>query len=361
MARRKGMGSLQQEKNGYWTVRFCINGERRSRSAGTTNRQVAEKLLQRILAQFGRGENRLPLADAWHYYEVSPIRRELADCTLNSKQQIWNSFSRWTNKWHPEMTQLAHVTADAIGEYLLELRRGHTAGTYNNRVCVLREIFHVLQDRAGIIDDPWNGIQLRANDSHSRRELSLEEIRSLLASALRVSPNWQKLIYIGLYTGLRLGDCCKLRWSEVLLDENIIQTIPSKTRKYAHGRPITIPLHPKLRTVLTVGNVSDAVYVLPEIAQLYQDARWRVCEELAKIFRSAGIKMQTKIEGRKRLATEASFHSLRHTFVSLSANAGVPLSVIASIVGHTSTAMTRHYYHENAEALRKAVATIPEL
>ena len=65
------------------------------------------------------------------------------------------------------------------------------------------------------------------------------------------------------------------------------------------------------------------------------------------------------MEGRTRKSVVASFHSLRHTFVSLSANAGVPLPVVQSIVGHCSTAMTRHYYHENEENLRKAVAAIP--
>ena len=80
---------------------------------------------------------------------------------------------------------------------------------------------------------------------------------------------------------------------------------------------------------------------------------------MKKIFESARIKMSVKLDGRTRLTPEATFHSLRHTFVSLSANAGVPLPVVQSIVGHTSTAMTRRYYHENVDALRQAVAAIP--
>ena len=42
MAREKGMGNLQQEKSGRWTVRFCVNGKRVSRSARTKDRQIAE-------------------------------------------------------------------------------------------------------------------------------------------------------------------------------------------------------------------------------------------------------------------------------------------------------------------------------
>ena len=71
--------------------------------------------------------------------------------------------------------------------------------------------------------------------------------------------------------------------------------------------------------------------------------------------------MNVRMAGRSRRSVVASFHSLRHTFVSLSANAGVPLAAVQAIVGHTSTAMTRHYYHENEDALRRAVDAIPAI
>ena len=82
---------------------------------------------------------------------------------------------------------------------------------------------------------------------------------------------------------------------------------------------------------------------------------------LARIFKAANIKTSVRIEGRKNKTPEATFHSLRHTFVSFSANAGVPLHVIQAIVGHESTTMTRHYYHENLTALQQAVNAIPTL
>ena len=97
------------------------------------------------------------------------------------------------------------------------------------------------------------------------------------------------------------------------------------------------------------------------ISEMYARSRWRVNHELARIFRAAHIETSVRIEGRRYRTPEATFHSLRHTFVSFAANAGVPLHVIQSIVGHESTAMTRHYYHEDLEALKSAVAVIPRL
>ena len=92
---------------------------------------------------------------------------------------------------------------------------------------------------------------------------------------------------------------------------------------------------------------------------MYTHSPHRVSFNLEKIFKAAGIQMSVEVDGRRCKVPEATFHSLRHTFVSMAANAGIPLHVIQSIVGHESRAMTWHYYHEDEGLLREAIATIP--
>ena len=372
MAREKGMGSLQLEKSGRWTMRVGIKGKRYSRSTRTTDREKAEKFLERFLSPLGLGSHRLPLADAWLEYVKSPNRRELAPSTLNSKRLVWMEFARWMEHHHLEIGNLAEVTREAIAEYLACIRADVCASTYNGRICVLREIFHVLADGAGLVDDPWDGVRLHADDCHSRRELTLDELERLLKAATKAGNEWRRLFVVGIYTGLRLGDCCCLRWDSVNLERGVIQLIPTKTRKHAHGQPITIPIHPQLMDELRGKReegkgkgeegkveVRDGTFVNPTLADFYKNCKWRVSRGLELIFKAAHIETSIRIEGRRTRTPEATFHSLRHTFVSLAANAGVPLPVVASIVGHSSTAMTRHYYHENEEMLRQAVAAIP--
>ena len=388
MAREKGMGNLQKEKSGRWTMRVGIKGVRYCRSTRTKDRDQAERFLQRFLAPFGLGELRLPLADVWLEYVKSPKRNDLAPATLNAKRIVWMHFARWMEHSYLPVKDLGGVTADMIAEYLACLRADLCGSTYNSRVCILREIFHVLAKKAGLTEDPWEGVRLRPDDSHSRRELTTEELKRLIAAAKEVGGEWYKLFMIGIYTGLRLGDCCTLDWSSINIAAGIIQLVPTKTRRHAHGRPITIPIHQTLGQALLASeelrakseelNKDGSSYstpstghqapsttlsgpVLPVIAELYRTARWRVSDRTSAIFRRANIKTSIRIEGRHNLAPEATFHSLRHTFVSLAANAGVPLHVVQSIVGHESTAMTRHYYHENIDALKSAVAAIPTL
>ena len=397
MAREKGTGNLQQEKSGRWTVRIGINGHRISRSARTTDKTKAEAFLNRFLAPLGLGATRLPLAEAWHHYEMSPNRRDLARSTLESKRIVWMGFARWMEHNHLEIAHLAEVTETAVAEYLAEFRCHHSASTYNGHVCVLREIFRVLADKAGIVHDPWAGVCLKADDSISRRELSLDEVERLYTAASKEGKEWKLLLMTGIYTGMRLGDCCRLKWEDVHLDRGVIQIIPEKTKKHAHGKPVTIPIHPSLMAELRIvreegigkreemgtgngeretGNgdvgqgtsaaavgrddpIAPHAFVNPKVADLYMNRKWQLDEGLRRIFKAANITMSIRVEGRCRKTVVASFHSLRHTFVSLSANAGVPLPVVQSIVGHCSTAMTRHYYHENEEVLRQAVEAIP--
>ena len=400
MAREKGMGNLQREKSGRWTMRVGINGKRYCRSTRTKDRDQAERVLQRFLAPFGLGEIRLPLADVWMEYVKSPNRNELAPATLNAKRVVWMHFAKWMERKYLPVGDLAGVTADMLAEYLACLRADVCASTYNGRVCVLREIFRTLAAKAGLEEDLWEGVRLRPDDSHSRRELTMDELKRLLEAAKKVGgviPNapqpqsnenafcdgcgglgtarptteWYRLFLIGIYTGLRLGDCCRLDWSQINLAQGVIQLVPRKTRRH-HQRMVTIPVHPALGAAL-IGRGEDVAStstrhlaafsgpVLPMIAELYGRSRWQVSHELSRIFKAANIQTSVRLEGRHRRTPEATFHSLRHTFVSFAANAGVPLHIVQSIVGHESTAMTRHYYHENVDALKSAVAAIPTL
>jgi integrase len=62
-----------------------------------------------------------------------------------------------------------------------------------------------------------------------------------------------------------------------------------------------------------------------------------------------------------RSVSTLSFHSLRHTLVSLMANAGVPVEVRQKFTGHASAEMNQHYTHHEIETLRAAVQELPSL
>jgi integrase len=62
-----------------------------------------------------------------------------------------------------------------------------------------------------------------------------------------------------------------------------------------------------------------------------------------------------------RANSSLSFHSLRHSFNSAMANAGVAEEVRMKLAGHSTREVHTKYTHHELEPLRAAVALIPSL
>jgi integrase len=80
---------------------------------------------------------------------------------------------------------------------------------------------------------------------------------------------------------------------------------------------------------------------------------------------SVGLASEWKSTGTGRNGARTlnplSFHSLRHTAISLLKNAGVSEIVARDIIGHDSEAVSRNYTHVDEDIKRKAVAGLPDL
>jgi integrase len=62
-----------------------------------------------------------------------------------------------------------------------------------------------------------------------------------------------------------------------------------------------------------------------------------------------------------RSVSALSFHSLRHSFNSALANAGVSQELRQKLTGHASADMNTVYTHHDLETIRTAVQTLPRL
>ena len=58
------------------------------------------------------------------------------------------------------------------------------------------------------------------------------------------------------------------------------------------------------------------------------------------------------------LAQPITFHMARHTFATLAIEYGMPIDIIAKILGHTNTNMTRHYARISEENISREMQRI---
>ena len=77
--------------------------------------------------------------------------------------------------------------------------------------------------------------------------------------------------------------------------------------------------------------------------------------------RQRGHKSTGKGRDQAREASEISFHSLRHSAVTMLKAAGVSHFIAREIVGHESAAVSRQYTHLTTEDKRTAMQRLPDV
>ena len=312
------------------------------------------------IAKWGDEQNPpLSIAQAWNEFLASPNRPDSGESTLRQYKFQWQAFADWMKEKHADKLTLREVTKEIAEAYASSMNHGKlSASTYNKHLNLLTLVFRVVKHKAKLGANVWEDIQRKRIIANSRRELTVDELRKVCNAA---TGELQILLALGIYSGLRLGDCATLRWAETDLARAVIRRIPNKTAR-RNPKPVIVPIHPALKDMLSATPTDRrGDYVLPETAALYLHRTDMVTDMIQRHFKTCGINLHkpgTGTDG-KRAVIEVGFHSLRHTFVSLCRESNAPLAVVESIIGHSNPAMTRHYTHVGELAAVRAVAALP--
>lgn len=127
---------------------------------------------------------------------------------------------------------------------------------------------------------------------------------------------------------------------------------------------IKIPMHDALHEFLLElpGPDSGKAFLLPSLAGKSTAGKSGLSMAFSRLMERAkarGEIIDERRGGSGRSVSTLSFHSLRHTLVSLMANAGVPEEVRQKFTGHASAELNQHYTHHEVETLRAAIAQLP--
>jgi len=317
----------------------------------------------------------LKISEAWEAYLNSNERPDSGEATLLRYAGHWKRIRKWVEVKDSEVVFLREITSKTAQEYATDLHRDNMSpNTYNKHITFLKLLCRVLDEPARFKENPFERIRRKQLKTNVRRELSIAELKAILEKA---EGELQTLFMIGTFTGLRLGDCCTLKWGEVDLDRGLIHRIPNKTAK--SGKPVVVGIPSALYAKLAeIPKGKRKGYVVPKYAELYiyknekgePIRRPLITREIKRVFEDCEIKTQQEGTGKpknetgdtvdtgKRAVVDVSFHSLRHTWVSMQAEAGTPQAVVQSIIGHSNPAMTAHYTHIGEGAVLKAAEVI---
>ncbi len=202
---------------------------------------------------------------------------------------------------------------------------------------------------------------LRITDSVDRKPFTVEEVQKLLNQC----PNdeWRLLLLMGVYCGMRLGDAVNRTVDDVDSKEGTLTFIPEKKKR--HGRPITLPLHPTLKSAMiaaiNAAKQREEKLLTPTLASMEIGGKAGLSCQFLAIMKAAGVDRGTSVQGtgRGRTRFARSFHSTRHTAATWLANQGVEEDLRMLLTDHESREVAKRYTHRSIELLRSAVTKMP--
>jgi integrase len=153
-----------------------------------------------------------------------------------------------------------------------------------------------------------------------------------------------------------------LRWDNVDLEKKIISFWAAKTDQSA-AQAITIAIHPELEHhLLPLADSDDPKgFLFPSLTGKRSPV---LSADFKEIMANAGVDAgvaREKLGVKGRTISARSYHSLRHSFTSALANAGVSSELRRKLTGHSTEESHKTYTHFELETIRQAVAAIPRL
>ncbi len=234
------------------------------------------------------------------------------------------------------------------------LEKKLSSRTVSVDIKIIRGVLEGARRQGVLLHNPAQGCELPRGRSKERETFTPEEVSKLIAAA---SVEWKTAIMLGYYLGARLEDAVTVNWEDVDFGDNVIRYKQRKT-----GRDVTAPLHPDLEShLLGMAGDDPRGNLTPELASRTGKGDGNLSKHFARLMDSAGVDRGSSKEKGKRAFSTKSFHSLRHSFASHLANAGVPDEVRMRLTGHSSEEVHQRYTHIQLQPLRSAIEKLPSL
>ena len=258
--------------------------------------------------------------------------------------------------------RFADIKAEAvspfmINRYISELfENGLSANTVQAVMIILKSLF-AYGENFHNLPNPTKLITLPKAETNEPETFSKSEIEKLRLNGLYGDISAFGVL-LCLYTGIRIGELCALKWSDIDLASQLISV--SKTLQRIQNpsgdSPKTIVVIDKPKSSKSIRKIPVPTFMLLRLAELKKraasDSYFLTCsgkyteprafqERYRKLLKSLDIPYR-------------NFHVLRHTFATECISCGIDVKTVSELLGHSSVKITlERYVHPSMENKRR--------
>ena len=252
-------------------------------------------------------------------------------------------------------TALQEITAKTVLTFIETLEAaGFAESTIKGAFRLLYSSMKAAQEEGLIRKNPCRKIKIQRREGREQQVLTQSQQDQIRTSA--GDENFPALL--SLYTGMRLGEICALKWDDIdwAINTTTVKRTAQRLKQVGSKKTMIMVGAPKT-------NRSHRVIPIPKFIMDLLIEHRKVDGTSSFVFGNQGSAAEPRTIQRhfqkllQRLGiVDAHFHTLRHTFATRLIEMGIDIRTVSDLMGHSSTKTTLDVYaHSFLENRRNAV------
>lgn len=250
------------------------------------------------------------------------------------------------------------VTAEKINEFITDkINSGLSAGYVANIVALIKSIANYAAMNFECTDKIANVPLPRSYGTREIKTISADD-KTRIRQYIFAHPTMSNCgILLAMATGVRIGELCALKWSDVDIDKKILSVRRTAQRVSTGSGTELVVLPPKTKTSQRDIPLPD--FVVPMLRKFKSSDDYYILSGNQNITDPRTMQNRFRRLLEQAGAERVNFHVLRHTFATDCVAAGCDVKTLSEILGHSSTGVTlSRYIHPSMQSKKNCISAI---
>lgn len=241
------------------------------------------------------------------------------------------------------------LTVQSVHEFIERKLKSGLSAKYVSDIVIIFKSMTKYISRVHGFGNPLVDVILPKTEKSEMTLLSDSQQKKLCGHLLRNMNRTSLCMMLSLYTGLRVGEVCGLKWSDIDFEKSILTVRRTVQRVQCEngGTKLLIDT-PKSRS--SQRSIPVPAFIMELFRQFRGDDNAYILSGNTKVTEPRTLQRRFKNTLKKADLPSVNFHSLRHIFATNCVKAGFDVKTLSEILGHSNVETTlNRYVHSSME------------
>ena len=340
---RKGE-NIYKRKDGRWEGRYRLGTAKYRSVYGKTYQEVKSRLVKIKAAPIKNSSGNLTVKTLFEEWLLAIKLRVKESTYSNYIMQVYKHIL-------PVFGQMKYenLTVSAVHDFIGNKLKSGLSAKY---VCDIVIIFKSMAKYISKVHNFKNILTDVILPKAEKKEIKIinhKQQKILCDYLLKNSDNTSVCVILSLYTGLRVGEVCGLKWNDIDFEKSFltVRRTVQRISKGPHGTKLIVD-SPKSKSSLRTIPIPE--FIMEILRKFRKNNNFYILSGNEKVTEPRTLQHRFKNILKKANLPSVNYHSLRHMFATNCIKVGFDVKTLSEILGHANVETTlNRYVHSSVE------------